>query len=688
MTSLLIVDFETRSRVDLTTAGSDLYAQDLSTEILCMAVCFSDPDDKRQWLWYPKYRKAPYEGLIEAICEHIADGGLIAAHNARFDQLIWECIGVGDHGLPPIPLDRWYCTSAQARINALPANLDDATKALDASHKKDHKGAALIRKLCIPNKDTGQFFESDFDLRALGGYCVDDILATKAMVNGCRLMSPDEHLDWLVNERINDRGMRIDRQLAEKATQFAAVETNAIGRELAALTRGAVTKHTQNARIKEWILARVDRNVEALTVVYKDDVRKNSLAKDIRANILGRADTGEIQLSDEVYNVIAALDDGNKSSVSKFKRMVERADDDDRVRGAFMYAGAATLRYTSRGLQLHNFRRDCWGVADTDELRSMMLAGHKLDEGAVMDTLSKLLRPALIPDDGKTFVVGDWSGIESRALPWLADDPRAQVRLDAFTRYDAAPKDAKGKPVDTSLLDAYEEAAADAGTDLRQVGKVVLLSLGYGGGVGAFNAMGKNYGVFLPEHEVKIIVANWRARNPWAETFWDRLERAALSAVKHPGETFKAGRVQYTYIAALMNGSLLCELPGGHYITYPDARIEIVETDRGAQRQLTALKANWKPKADDKEWPRFRLWRGLLAENVTQAFCAALLRHVLRHFTETAVLHCHDEVGLEVEVCDADRAAAELQKVMESPPEWAEGLPLDAKPTIMSRYGK
>tara|TARA_R110000751_G_scaffold10128_1_gene37533 strand:- start:8166 stop:10226 length:2061 start_codon:yes stop_codon:yes gene_type:complete len=685
MPNLLIIDFETRSRVDLKTQGTDLYCTDPSTEVLCMAACFSDPEDDRTWLWYGYEKVLPLE-LFSILAEHINSGGLFAAHNARFDQQIWEYVATEDHGFPHVQVNSWYCTSAQARVNALPANLDDATRAINAKHRKNHTGGALIKKLCIPNKDTGQFYENRDDLHALGAYCVDDILATKALANACRLMSPTEHADWLANERINDRGLRIDRPLAEKATSFAAVEVAALGKELTALTGGEVTKHTQNARIKAWLLPRLSPEAEALTAVHttdaaKNDVRKNSLAKNIRANLLGRADAGEIELEDVVYNVIAALDDGNKSSVSKFKRMVERADpDDDRVRGAFMYAGAATLRYTSRGLQLHNFRRDCWSPSETASFRGLMLAGQSLDEGTVMDTLSKLLRPALLPADGNVFVVNDWSSIESRALPWLADDPRAERKLETYRAYDDAPEDSKP-------LDAYQEAAADAGVLLRQVGKVIVLSLGFGGAEGAFNAMARNYGVFLPLQEVKEIVKNWRRKNAWAPDFWDALERAAITAVRNPLTECKAGRVTYIYVPDLMEGSLLCKLPGDHYITYPKARVELVETQFGAKRQLTALKANWTPKADDPEWPRFRLWRGLLAENVTQAFCAALLRWAVRE-TDSAVLHCHDEIGLEVPTEQAEATAMQLQELMESPPEWAQGLPLAAKPAIMTRYGK
>jgi DNA polymerase len=665
------MDFETKSRVNLLTAGTDTYVSDPSTDILCAAFTFSDPLDTRAWVWRPDVDGKMQFHLWDAINDHLATGGLLAAHNARFDQGIWECIAVNDYGFPPAKQDQWYCTSAQARVNALPANLDDATRALNASHRKSHKGANLIRKLSIPQPD-GTFNQDPALLAQMATYCLDDVKATKAMVNSCRKLSGKEHTDWLINERINDRGVRIDLPLALACTEYAEIETEIIGQELSTLTHGVITKHTQNQRIKAWILQRVSPDVEKLTVTYKDGERKNSLAKDIRQTILNRADAGELTIPDDVYDVIACLDDGNKSSVSKFKRMVERYDTETgRVHGSFMYAGASTLRYTSRGLQLHNFRRDCLETENVDELRQIMLAGGLLHEGTVMDTLSKMLRPALIPADGHVFVVGDWSSIEGRALPWLSADPRAESKLDAFRNGE----------------DLYVKAATDAGVEDRQVGKVIELSLGYGGSVGAFNSMAKNYGVYLPDHRVKRLVDLWRRANPWAEDFWNRLEKAARNAFRYPHAPQAAGRVEYVFIPQLMGGSLICVLPDGSKITYPQARVEKVSTDYGVKSQITALKANWKPSPDDDEWPRYRLWRGLLAENVTQAFCAALLREKLASFNNS-VLHCHDEIALEVLIADAKKWERVLQDEMEKNPPWAVGLPLKAEPKIMYRYGK
>ena len=666
---MIIIDFETRSRADLKKVGTDMYCNDPSTEIICMAAAMADPLDTRQWLWFPEKGQLLFSPLLKALG---TDMNYVAAHHARFDQGIWEYIGVPDHGFPKLAQNRWYCTSAQARVNALPAGLDDATQALNSKHKKSHAGQQLIKKLCIPQPD-GSFNMDPTLLNEMYAYCMADVQATKDLINSCRLLSPEEHEDWLVNERINDRGIKVDLPLAKCASQYADAETIQIALELAKLTQGAVTKHTQNQRIKKWMLPLVNREVEKLTVVYKNGERKNSLAKDIRANLLDRADAGDIELADEVYNVIACLDEGNMSSVAKFKRMIDMSEPaTHRVHGAFMYAGAGTLRYTSRGLQVHNFKRDCYSPEDSSSMRNMMLGGGKLADGTVMQTLGKLLRPAIIPATGKVLIVGDWASIEGRGLPFLANDHRANQKLELFKQIDNDP----------SLPDMYERADHN-----RQVGKVKELALGYGGAGGAFRSMARNYGVYLPSAEIDRAVKDWRRRNDWAPDFWNKLERAARLAIQNPLVEYTAGLVAYTYVPDLIEGTLMCKLPGDHWIQYPKARVERVQTDYGMKWQISALKANWGFNKDSGEWSRFTLWRGLLAENVTQAFCAALLRWALR-FIDHVVLHCHDEIVLEVPATEAQYWQSELQKVMEDGPLWAIGLPLKAPAKIMTRYGK
>ena len=238
--------------------------------------------------------------------------------------------------------------------------------------------------------------------------------------------------------------------------------------------------------------------------------------------------------------------------------------------------------------------------------------------------------------------------------------------------------------------DLYLHTCAAIGIEDRQIGKVAALSLGYGGSVGAFAAMGRAYNVFLPEHQVKGIVDNWRAANPWAVKFWNDLHDAALSAIRFPNQEFSVGHVTYKYIEHLLGGTLVCGIAGQMSIQYPYCTAKIVSGPYGDQWQITAVKANWKPKADAKTWPRVTLWRGLLAENITQAFCALLLRNTVRECSVRElpiVAHVHDEVILEVPTREAELYRVRLQNLMEATPAWAEGLPLKAKPVILQRYG-
>lgn len=671
----LVIDFETRSRVDLKTQGGHNYFTDPSTDILCMAaICLQSG---REWLWFAG------EPLPRDLFDKLQSATYVMAHNASFDQGIYEYVAVDDYKFPEIDPERWYCTAAQCRVNALPGALDDAARAITrGKHRKDHRGSALIRKLSIPQAD-GTFNEDPQLMQAMGEYCMQDVRLTVEIVKGTRLLTEQEHTDWLVNERINERGVLVDVDLCGYAAAYAAEEQAEIGEILAEITDGRITKHSQHQRIQKYVLEKVRaisgenkvHAVENFMTVYKKGEKKFSLDKSVRANILNAVDAGELEIPDDVYEVICLSDDGNKSSVAKFSAMLNRASpDDSRLRGAFMYAGAGqTKRYSSKGAQVHNFRRDCLNADEAEETKADMREGYAIED--VMNTLSKMLRPALVPEAGNVFVVGDWSAIEGRFLPWLSGDPRAEKVLDVF-RDDE---------------DIYMHTAISMNIDDRQIGKVSTLSLGYQGAVGAFSSMAKNYGLYLPEVQVKRIVKKWRAANQWAVDFWRKLEKAALLAVRNPGQEFQAGRVKYVYTRQLMGGTLFAILPNGDAIQYPFAKIEEQQSEYGTKQVVTYLKASVKPAADAKDWPRGTLYGGLMAENITQAISAALLREKLREldaFDYTVVLHVHDEIVLEVPMLQGKAYAEALQKIMEEVPDWAEGLPLKAEPEIMNRYGK
>lgn len=662
---MLILDFETRSHCDLPAEGTYKYVSHPSTEIICL--CILEQETGNTYTWLPGYQIS-----LDAM-NWVNRAELVCAHNAEFDQGIWEYIAV-DLGWPEIPVEKWYCSSSQCRVNALPASLDDAAWALGISQRKHAQGKDLIRKLSVPQAD-GRFREDPELVAQMADYCKQDVVVTDAIVTGSRMMSGQEHQDWQINCQINERGVRIDRLLATLALQYADEEQGEIGEIMSEITDGLITKHTQNQRIKKWLTTQLpaDHPLWNYTRIYKGGVEKVSLDKDIRRTILLADRDGFLDIPDDVGEMLELLDDGSKSSVAKFKRMLQRADpDDDRVRGAYVFAGASqTLRYASRGLQMHNMRRDCWSAAETNKLKERMHCHQPIEP--VMETLSKLIRPAIIPAPGKVFVVGDWSSIEARCLHYATDTQKGDEKLNLFE----------------AGVDTYEKAADDMGyPGERQLGKTAELACGYQGGHRAFQAMSKNFGFTIGEDQATDIVSKWRKTNWWIVDFWDKLNQAAKNAIAHPGQVFTAGIASYIFVPDFIEGTLMCKMPGNNVIQYPKAKLEQVKSPWGdIIWSVTALKASYKPKADAKEWPRVALYGGIFCENICQAFSAAILRYVLRTGLDDCIGHTHDEIILEVNEADAEAAQTMLKLRMETGPEWSMGLPLSAEPVILHRYG-
>ena len=651
---MLWIDFETRSRCDLPSRGVYNYAQDPSTQVLCMSYAFDDEDVQT---WTPDQ---PFPTRVAIY------NGQIRAHNAAFERLIFWYVICPDFGVPEPALERFYCTAAQARANCAPGSLEDVGRFAGVGMKKDHRGAALVRALSIPQAN-GAFREDAGLMQEMIEYCEQDVRAMRAFSKAMRGLTDEELLDYHVNERINDRGVRLDRPLAQAAVKYAAAEQDEIETIFREITGLASVR---SPRMREWVLERVGPQAKAMMMVWKDGVQKASIDKTVRGNLLAMENPDEVP--PEVAEVVQCADDLWASSVAKFERAASLSDDlDSRVRGAFVFAGgSATGRASSYGLQVHNFPRKC--ARDPELARQALVRGHQIvpEFGKrVTDVLKSMLRPALIPAEGKSFAVFDYAQIEARVTPWLS--MHGEETLDVFR---------EGRDiyvaVASRMFNVDEAAVAD---EQRQLGKVAVLACGFGGGVGAFSAMGRVYGVHMPESEARRTVDLWRRANPWAVPFWSDLEHAYTRAIRRPGEVFKAGRVQY-----MMQGEhLWYALPSGRVLCYPYARFE--------EDGVSYAKASWKPAADAKEWPRARLWKGLACENIVQATANDILREALRGLDAAGVevvLHVHDEIVAEIDTDKSEELAAAMRAVMVTPPAWAEGLPLGASGKVMQRYGK
>jgi DNA polymerase len=640
----LWLDFETRSRCDLKKHGVYNYAQDASTEVLCMSYAFGDGDVQT---WTPD---GPFP---DAVRQHT---GLIYAHNAAFERLIfWYVLQQN------FALEQFYCTAAQARSNCAPGSLEDVGRFASASMKKDHRGSQLIRLLSIPQAN-GEFKQDAGLMAEMVAYCEQDVRAMRAVSQAMRPLSPDELTDYHVNERINDRGVLVDAPLCRAAVEYAADETVEIQQIVHEVTEGAITS-VRSPKMREWVLARV--GPEAKKLMWTGE--KYSIDKTVRANLLAMENHDEIPA--HVADVIQCADDLWASSVAKFSRLADLADvEDQRVRGAFVFAGgAATGRASSYGAQVHNFTRKC--AKAPDEVRNAMVRGHAITPRfgkRITDVLKGMLRPALIAKPGHVLIAYDWSAIEGRVHPWLSNCPSGEAKLDVFR----SGLDPYKVNATATFRVPYEEVTGDQ----RQVGKVQELALGFLGGAGAFEVFGRVYGVRLTAGEVARAVAGWRMANPWAMLHGNALEAAYLRAMRNKGYEVSAGRVTYMF-----DGQMLWySLPSGRVLCYPNAKFD----DEG---NVTYSKAAWKPAADAKEWPRARLWRGLACENVTQAAAHDILRHSLRQL-DGVVLHVHDEIVVECPAPEAEATAALMHRVMCEPPAWATGLPLAAEGVTTTRY--
>ncbi len=625
--SILWVDFETRSACDLRKHGAYNYAQDASTDVLCMSYAFDNADVKT---WTPD------KPFPEDVHNH---KGLIYAHNAAFERLIfWYVLGIN------YTLEQFYCTSVQARANCLPGSLEDIGRAMSAKMKKDHRGKQLIRQCCIPPYNTDLLPE-------LIEYCEQDVRAMREVSLALRPLSDDELLDYHVNERVNDLGLLVDVPLCEAAIGYATIELDDIQKLVLDITGIASAR---SPKLKQWVADRINPDLMMVN-------EKLSLNKSVRAALL------EMKLPNDVLDVVQCIDDISASSVAKFKRMGELADvEDHRVRGAFVFnGGAATGRSSSYGVQLQNMTRVC--AKDPVAVREAMLAGDDIGEfgSCITDVLKGMIRPAIIPAKGNVLVVADWAGIEARCNPWLSKYPASEAKLDIFRNGgDVYVENAK------STFNVSEVTK-----DQRFIGKVQELALGYSGGAGAFASMSRIYGLDMSEAEAKRMIIGWRVANPWCIPYGQDLERAYLGAMRHRGREFSAGRVTY-----LFDGNHLWYiLPSGRILCYPFARIE--------EGSVTYLKAAFKPSADADEWPRARLWQGIAQENCAQATANDILRESLRKIGGV-IAHIHDEIVVECREEDAEDVTKRMTDIMCTTPSWAGGLPLDVEISTMTRYGK
>lgn len=298
----------------------------------------------------------------------------------------------------------------------------------------------------------------------------------------------------------------------------------------------------------------------------------------------------------------------------------------------------------------------------------------QLTYGAPMEVVSSCLRGFIAAPPGKILVGADFSSIEARVLAWLAKEDKV---TEVFRTH--------GKIYEKAAAEIYSVPIDKVSKGQRQIGKVAVLALGYGGGKGAFKAMAGAYGVKVSDDEAEGIKMRWRATNPRIVQFWYDLENAAKAAI----ETKKQISLSQCDITYKVAGSFLfCRLPSGRVISYPYPKIEMKMKRWGTEAPTITFMGE---DPLTRKWVRMDTYGGSLCENVVQAVARDLLAESLTRLEESGfpvVLHVHDEVLCEIPISEKENCVERLEHLMGIVPPWAYGLPLKAEGNCDTRYWK
>src|SRR6516165_3824154 len=552
-------DIETRSILDLTRVGGWRYATDPTTDVWCLAFAI---DDQPAQLWTPD------QPVPEVFCEAARNPDwLIVAHNDAFERAIEGYILAPRYGWPLVPIEQHRCTQAMSLAAGLPAKLRLAADVLELANRKDAAGERLMHQMSKPRrarKDEDpavvHWFDDQERLQRLYDYCRQDVEVERELYYRLPSLPAAEQTLWVSSCAINARGFCVDRKFAEAARRIAQAVTPEINAELAELTGGCVTGINQITKLQQWLLQdqgcsapKLDRRTVEWLLETEDLSPKARRALELR---LG----------------------GAQAATKKIDALLARAGaEDDRVRGAFRYHGAATGRWSGEGFQPQNLKRPTVEdlAAAIDAVRTGDLERIKELYPQPLAVIGDCIRSMITAAPGNTLIGADFSAIESRVLAWLAGEA---WKLDSYRRYDAT-NDPRDEPYCATACKIFRKppGSFDKSSPERGVGKVADLAFGYQGGRTAWRN-------FEPEKfsdaEVEIFKINWRAEHPATNRFWHEIDNAAVLALRERGQVVRCGRIDLKYTGAF----LLIKLPSGRKISYPQPRLITVKDRCGRDR--------------------------------------------------------------------------------------------------------
>ena len=644
------IDLETRSSVDISKSGVYRYteAEDFAillfgysvdggaAEVIDLVGGEQIPQEILDALTDESIIKWAFNANFERVClsRYLSDMG-IALDPFRDNHLLsTECA----HFLNP---RSWRCTMVWSAYMGLPLSLAAVGRVLGLEEQKMTEGKALIRYFSTPpfHEPTGEKWE------LFKSYNRRDVEVEMAIQQ--RLFKypvpPSVWEEYVLDQEINDRGIRLDMPFVENAVKIDALIKEKLTDRMKTLT--GLENPNSVVQMKAWLK---ERGVET-----------ESLDKKAMAALLANVPA-------PLKEVLELRQQLAKSSVKKYQAMRKAACADSCARGMFQFYGAnRTGRFAGRIVQLQNLPQN--HLSDLKCARDLVLQGNyavlEMLYDSVPDVLSQLIRTAFIPKEGRKFIVADFSAIEARVLSWLAKE---RWRMDVFEGNGDIYCATAGRMFHCNVVKHGENG------HLRQKGKQAELACGYGGSVGALKAFGALESG-MKEEELKPLVDAWRTANPNILDFWWAVDRAAKDCIKERSKKMTHG-IQFIYQGSMM----FIELPSGRRLAYVKPRI--------GENQFGGESITYMGLDLSKKWARIESYGPKLVENITQAISRDILCYAMQTLrTMDIVAHVHDELIIE---CDERVAFSAVCEQMERTPPWAEGLLLHADGFEYSFYQK
>lgn len=628
----LFVDLETFSGIDIGKAGAFRYIESEDFEILLIAYAWDDEPVRIIDLMTGE----GVEELPDVRAGLLDPDTVKVAHNSAFERAAFH-----KHFGKYMPPEEWEDTMILAAYNGLPMSLDAVGAALDLTDQKIKEGTLLINyfcKYCKPTIANGGRFRNlpehapdKWD--RFKEYCRRDVEVCQSVYYRLsNYKATDfERQVWALDARINERGVMVDLDMVKSAIAVDEAFKEEHTEELKRLT--GLENPNSVAQLKEWLVA-AGVECESLNKATITDLKKSVT-------------------DPTVLRVLELRQLLGKTSTKKYGAMTNACCADHRVRGLTQYYGAArTGRWAGRLIQLQNLPQNhLENIAEVREIvKARDLEMLEVLYDSVPDTLSQLIRTALIAKPGHTFLVSDYAAIEARCIAYLSGE---QWRMDVFAQggdiYCASASKMFGVPVVKHGVNGH----------LRQKGKIAELALGYQGGVGALKAFGADK-MGLSEEEMQDIVTQWRQASPNIPKLWRNVEGAAKRALENPGWTYAVPQCGVKYYKD--KDALRCKLPSGRVLTYWGARLEDDRIVFMGQNQVT------------RKWEKQETFGGRLTENIVQSYARECLAVAMVRLEEAGwriVFHVHDEVVIEAPDGSKWQDAA---AIMGEPIDWAQGL--------------